>query len=89
MQQPQRITATTVRVAQRAKLGRNLAPAVETWAQRQARVTAERAARQAARQAKACPGWGEDCGTPVTGTSDLCPDCIAGRLDAQSPRVCR
>lgn len=84
----QRITATTVRVAQRAKLGRNMAPAVETWAQRQARITAERAARRAAWQAKTCPGWGEDCGNQIT-TGDLCPDCTAGRLDAQSPRICR
>jgi hypothetical protein len=88
MQQPQRITANTVRVAQRAKLGRNLAPAEETWAQRQARVTAERAARQTARQVRTCPGWGEDCGNHVT-AGDLCPDCTVARLDAQSPRISR
>lgn len=34
---------------------------------------------------RACPGYGEDCGTQTT--SDLCPDCTMGRMDAQSPRI--
>ena len=34
---------------------------------------------------RACPGYGEDCGTLTM--SDLCPDCTLARMDAQSPRV--
>lgn len=34
---------------------------------------------------RACPGYGEDCGTQTT--SELCPDCTMGRLEAQSPRI--
>lgn len=38
---------------------------------------------------KTCPGWGEDCGTTIPKSSDLCPDCAMARLDAQSPRIPR
>lgn len=36
-----------------------------------------------------CPGFGEECGTPVKHHNDsvLCPDCTMARLDAQSPRI--
>lgn len=34
---------------------------------------------------RACPGWGEDCGTQTE--SDLCGDCTMARMDAQSPRI--
>lgn len=49
---PKKVTAQTVRYATRAGLGRTKAePVAETWAQRQERVDAERAARRAQREA--------------------------------------
>ncbi|WP_128378515.1 hypothetical protein [Streptomyces cavernae] len=48
--QQQRVTSATVRSAQRAKIGRKIEAAPETWAQRQERVNAERAARRAQRE---------------------------------------
>ncbi|MFD3455800.1 hypothetical protein ACFWVC_26930 [Streptomyces sp. NPDC058691] len=36
---------------------------------------------------KTCRGWGEACGNPLPQAGDLCPDCHAARLDAESPRI--
>ena len=38
---------------------------------------------------KPCPGYGEDCGTPIPAGNDLCGDDTMARLDAESPRVPR
>lgn len=48
-----KITAHTVQVARRAKIGEKAEAATETWAQRQARVTAERAAKAEQRRREA------------------------------------
>jgi hypothetical protein len=37
---------------------------------------------------RTCPGYGpEECGNAPQGDSDLCPDCLMARLDAESPRT--
>lgn len=38
---------------------------------------------------KPCPGYGEDCGTPIPADRDLCGDDTMARMDAESPRVPR
>ncbi|QJD54039.1 hypothetical protein SEA_GALACTICA_92 [Streptomyces phage Galactica] len=54
---PKKVTAQTVRNAQRAGVGRNhTEPVAETWAQRQARVNAERQAKAEARRRAAEQG---------------------------------
>jgi DNA-binding PucR family transcriptional regulator len=51
---PKKVTAQTVRYMTRAGMGKNhTEPVAETWAQRQERVNAERAARRAQREAEA------------------------------------
>lgn len=50
---PRKVTAYTVANARKAGLGKKAEPVTETWAERQARVTAERAAKKAQREAEA------------------------------------
>lgn len=50
---PRKVTAQTVHYMTRAGLGRLTEPVAETWDERQARVTAERAAKKAQREAEA------------------------------------
>lgn len=41
--------------------------------------------RELGEKLRSCKGWNAECGNPTEG-SELCPDCTAARLDAQSPR---
>jgi hypothetical protein len=51
--QMRKVTSHTVQVARRAKIGQKAEAVTETWAERQARVNAEREARRKAREAEA------------------------------------